>query len=93
MTLICFTRFATTACWNIIIKHVFNSIACTQTQNTWVHFTYICTLESFHAHAHAISLSVLCTPTCVEVMLQLIVSQYAKVSSPFWDLWPDITFC
>jgi hypothetical protein len=21
------------------------------------------------------------------------VSQYVKVSSPFWDLWPDITFC
>jgi hypothetical protein len=21
------------------------------------------------------------------------VSQYVKVSSPLWDLWPDITFC
>jgi hypothetical protein len=21
------------------------------------------------------------------------VSQYAKVSNPLWDLWPDITFC
>jgi hypothetical protein len=33
----------------------------------------------------------------VEVTLQLTVdrsvSQYVKVSSPLWDLWPDITFC
>jgi hypothetical protein len=29
----------------------------------------------------------------VEVTLQLTVSQYVKLSSPLWDLWPDITFC
>jgi hypothetical protein len=33
----------------------------------------------------------------VEAALQLTVrrsvSQYVKVSSPIWDLWPDITFC
>jgi hypothetical protein len=40
-------------------------------------------------------------PGEVEVMLELTVgrsvgrsvSQYVKVSSPLWDLWPDITFC
>jgi hypothetical protein len=31
----------------------------------------------------------------VQVTLQLLrsVSQYVKVSSPLWDLWPNITFC
>jgi hypothetical protein len=29
----------------------------------------------------------------VEVTLQLTVSQYVKVSSPFWGLWPNIIFC
>jgi hypothetical protein len=29
----------------------------------------------------------------VKVTLQLTISHYVKVSSPFWVLWPDITFC
>jgi hypothetical protein len=29
----------------------------------------------------------------VKVMLRLMVSQYVLVSSPLWNLWPDIIFC